>query len=107
MGEWFFRANRFLDRNKIGSALILFLALFGLIFLVSKIRFKEDISKLIPMSEDAQELAKVLKTVNFTDKIIVNIHRSDSANIEDLTAYASEIIDSLNANSGNYITSIR
>ena len=95
MGKWFFRTFQFLQKNRIGSALLLLLVLFGLVFLVSKIRFEEDISKLIPINEDAQELQKVLKTVNFTDKIIVNIQRSDSSEIEDLTEYASEFIESL------------
>ncbi|MAB57921.1 MAG: glycerol acyltransferase [Aequorivita sp.] len=107
MGKWFFRTFQFLQKNRIGSALLLLLVLFGLVFLVSKIRFEEDISKLIPINEDAQELQKVLKTVNFTDKIIVNIQRSDSSEIEDLTEYASEFIDSLQANSKEYIKNIR
>jgi len=107
MGKWFFRTFQFLQKNRIGSALLLLLVLFGLVFLVSKIRFEEDISKLIPINEDAQELQKVLKTVNFTDKIIVNIQRSDSSEIEDLTEYASEFIDSLQANSKDYIKNIR
>ncbi|PHR13944.1 MAG: glycerol acyltransferase [Aequorivita sp.] len=107
MGKWFFNAYQFLQNNKISSAFLLLLIFFGLFFLVSKIRFEEDITKLIPIHKDAQDLQKVLKTVNFTDKIIINIKRGDSAQLEDITRYASEIIDSLEANSGQYIKNIR
>lgn len=107
MGKWFFKAYQFLQNNKIVSAFLLLLVFFGLFFLVSKIRFEEDISKLIPINEDAQDLQKVLKTVNFTDKIIVNIKRGDSAELDNLTAYATEFIDSLEANSSQYIKNIR
>ena len=107
MGNWFFKVYQFLQKNRIASAILLLLVLFGLVFLVSKIRFEEDISKLIPINSNNQDFQKVLKTVNFTDKIIVNIHRSDSSEIEDLTEYASEIIDSLEAHSATYIKNIR
>lgn len=107
MGNWFFKVYQFLQKNRIASAMLLLLVLFGLVFLVSKIRFEEDISKLIPINSNNQDFQKVLKTVNFTDKVIVNIHRSDSSEIEDLTEYASEIIDSLEAHSATYIKNIR
>ena len=107
MGNWFFKVYQFLQKNRIASAIPLLLVLFGLVFLVSKIRFEEDISKLIPINSNNQDFQKVLKTVNFTDKVIVNIHRSDSSEIEDLTEYASEIIDSLEAHSATYIKNIR
>lgn len=86
-------------------ALLLIFA--GLVFLVSKIRFEEDISKLIPINAENKDLQKVLKTVNFTDKIIVNIKRNDSADIDELLQYATDFTDSLEAHSGNYIKNIR
>lgn len=107
MGKWFFGTYQFFQKHRIGSILLLFLVLFGLIFLVSKIKFEEDISKLIPTNSENRDLQKVLKTVNFTDKIIVAIHRTDSAELGDLTQYASELVDSLHAGSGKYIAYIR
>lgn len=107
MGNWFFKAYKFLLRNKIASTFALLLLLFGLIFLVSKIRFEEDISKLIPINSENQDLQKVLKTVNFTDKIIVTIHRNDSTEVDELTQYATEFVDSLQAHSGKYVKYIR
>ena len=107
MGNWFFKVYQLLLKNKIGSALLLLLVLFGLVFLVSKIRFEEDISKLIPINSENQDLQKVLKTVNFTDKIIVTIRRNDSTAVDELTQYATGFLDSLQAHSSQYIKNIR
>ena len=63
MGNWFFKVYQFLQKNRIASAMLLLLVLFGLVFLVSKIRFEEDISKLIPINSNNQDFQKVLKTV--------------------------------------------
>ncbi len=78
-----------------------------LVFLVSKIRFEEDISKLVPVNSDAKDIQKVLQTVNFKDKIIVTIRREENTEIDELTNYATEFVDSLQANSSQYIKSIR
>lgn len=107
MGNWFFKAYQNLLNNKIASAFALLLLLFGLVFLVSKIRFEEDITKLIPINSENEDFQKVLKTVNFTDKIIVNIHKKDSVETDELINYASEFIDSLQNTSENYIKNIR
>ena len=107
MGNWFFKVYQFLSKNKIASIFVLLLLLIGLTFLVTKIRFEEDISKLIPINSENQDLQKVLKTVNFTDKIIVTIHRNDAVEAEELTQYAAEFVDSLQLRSSKYIKNIR
>lgn len=107
MGKWFFKAHQFLQKNKIGSAIVFLILLSGLVFLVTKIRFEEDISKLIPINGESQNLQKVLKTVNFTDKIIVTIQRNDSVEVDELTQYATEFIDSLETHSSEFVKNIR
>ncbi|SDX04351.1 MMPL family transporter [Aequorivita viscosa] len=107
MGKWFYKTHQFLQKNKIGTALVFLLLLSGLVFLVTKTRFEEDISKLIPINGESQNLQKVLKTVNFTDKIIVTIRRNDSVDVTELTQYATEFIDSLETHSSQYIKNIR
>ncbi len=107
MGKRFFKIYQFLQNHRLGSAIVLLLMFVGLGILVSKIRFEEDISKLIPINEESQDLQKVLNTVNFTDKIIVNIHREDSVAISELTQYAAQFLDSLTVNAGSYVKNIR
>ena len=48
---------------------ILMLLAFG--FFASQIKFEEDITKLIPTNDKADVTAKVLKQLNFADKITV------------------------------------
>ncbi len=50
-------------------------------FFASKINFEEDINQIIPKNEKSDLTAKVLKQLNFSDKIIViieNKSREDS-----------------------------
>jgi hypothetical protein len=42
-------------------------------FFASKINFEEDINQIIPKNEKSDLTAKVLKQLNFSDKIIVII----------------------------------
>ena len=107
MDKWFFSGHQFLSKNKIASAIALLLLFTGLVFLVNKIRFEEDISKLIPINSENQDLQKVLNSVNFTDKIIVNIQRQETADIDELIQYAIDFTDSLEVNSKQFINNIR
>lgn len=75
-------------------------------FIVSKIRFEEDITKLVPADPRAREVQKILKAANFGDKIIVNIYRKPGASFEDLVLYASQMVDSLEEKAGNSIKKI-
>ena len=78
-----------------------------MLYLVSKINFEEDISKLIPFSEDSKELQKVLKSTNFSDKLVVNIQMDSEGSFQDLSDYATEYIDSITASSSKFIKNIQ
>lgn len=107
MGEWFYKAHQFLAKYKAITFAVMLLLFASLGFLVAKIHFEEDISKLIPVSSENKNLSRVLKTVNFTDKIIVNIQLSEKGKTDDLIAYADEFLDSLQTRSGEYVKYIR
>ena len=57
----------------------------------SRISFEEDISKLIPSSDDSETISQVLKNVNFADKIILNISSEKENNSAFLQAYADSL----------------
>ncbi|NND88840.1 MAG: glycerol acyltransferase, partial [Flavobacteriaceae bacterium] len=95
-----FRANRWM------SLWLLVMILSGLGYLASRISFEEDITKLIPANEDNKKLQRVLNSVNFTDKIIVNIQKQEGST-EALVETASMIMDSLNSLKGTYIKDIQ
>jgi len=107
MGKFFYKLYQSISKKKFLSALVFVLFFLGLITLVSKIQFEEDITKLIPINSKNKDFQKVIKTVNFTDKIIVNIQRQPNGSTEDLTQYASVFLDSLNSTSASHIKKIQ
>jgi len=107
MDKYFYHTYRYLRKHPFYFGVGLFL-LFGiLISVATRISFEEDISKLIPTTSENEQLQKVLNTVDFSDKIIVNIQKKQEGATEDLTEYASLFIDSLNATSADYIKDVQ
>ena len=107
MSDFFYNIHTYLASRKIVGFFALGLLVLSLSFLASKITFEEDISKLIPINEGNSDAQKVLKSVNFADKIIVNIKKESAGSIDDLTQYATRFIDSINKNSSKYIAKIQ
>jgi len=107
MTNVFFNINTYLASRKIVGFFALILLVLSLGFLASKIAFEEDITKLIPTNEKNSDAQKVLKSVNFADKIIVNIKRESAGSINNLTQYATQFIDSINNTSSDYFTKIQ
>jgi len=107
MTNFFYQIHLWIASRKLISFLGLLIVVSGLIVLASNITFEEDITKLIPTSSENEDAQKVLKTVNFADKIIVNITRESGASVQDLTQYASQFIDSLEKHSQPYYTKIQ
>jgi hypothetical protein len=97
MHKFFIRVHYFVQKNKLLSlaTAFLFLIVFG--FFASKIRFEEDITRIIPKNENADVATKVLKQLNFSDKITVIIEKDKNGSIDDLTQTATDFIDSLHS----------
>jgi len=103
MVNFFIKLYHFLQQRKflfIGFLFILFLTL-G--YIATKLKFEEDITKLIPNSHKSEITNKVLQHVNFADKIIVYLEAKNNAGEDDLAEYAAAFIDSLENYKGNYI----
>lgn len=107
MTNFFYQIYLWISSRKLIGFLGLLILVLGLFLLAKNINFEEDITKLIPTNSQNEDAQNVLKTVNFADKIIVNISREPGASIEDLTQYASQLIDSLEKNSQAYYTKIQ
>ncbi len=79
--------------------IFLILLVFGYsVYLASKLKFSEDITKILPESEKISNLNFVLSNAKFMDKVIFNIRLSDStaeANPKLLTRFADRLKDSL------------
>ncbi|WP_179345202.1 MMPL family transporter [Winogradskyella ursingii] len=107
MDRLFHSIYNFINQRHSVFALVLFVVFGLLIWSASKIKFEEDISKLIPLNSENTELQKVLNTTKFADKIIVNVNLKAEGNFSDLTNYATDLTDSLSQNFSEYISKIQ
>ncbi|WP_336963846.1 MMPL family transporter [Chryseobacterium contaminans] len=73
MHRFFIFLYYLISRNKILSAFTALGIALVCLFFASKINFEEDINQIIPKNEKSDLTAKVLKQLNFSDKIIVII----------------------------------
>ena len=79
------------------------IAIYGL----SQLRFEEDITKVLPQNDKTNLTSKVLKQLNFADKISVIITAEQGGTLTDIQAVAETLRDTLNASMTKYITSIQ
>lgn len=107
MDSFFYRTYQFFLRRKWLGLIVVLLFLLGLSALVAKIKFEEDITKLIPVNSENEAYQRVLKTLQFTDKVIVNVKLDSEGSVDDLTQYASQFLDSLQANIQGYVKNVQ
>lgn len=91
MVNLFISAYNYLKNRKILFFSVVFFLLVLMGYWASRISFEEDISKLIPSSDDSETISQVLKNVNFADKIILNISSDKENNSAFLQAYADSL----------------
>ncbi len=107
MGDFFFKAYRLIARKRLLALSVFLLVVIGLSALVSRIQFEDDITSLIPANEEAQRVQKVLKSITFTDKIIISIQKDEKGSVKDLTQYAKDLLDSLEQNQSEFIKNVQ
>ncbi|GAA4128136.1 MMPL family transporter [Flavobacterium chungbukense] len=81
------------------------LIVFG--FFASRLKFEEDITKLIPTNDKTDVTAKVLKQLNFADKTTVIFKLEKNGSAEDLKEMATLFSDSVSKSCKPYITGIQ
>jgi 1-acyl-sn-glycerol-3-phosphate acyltransferase len=101
MHRFFIQLFYFIQRNKVGAALLALAYLLILTFYISRIQFDEDITRLIPKSKQADETTKILENLQFSDKITVIFSEGDQK--EAAVDHFLEGLDSLDT----YIKSIQ
>ena len=107
MKNLLYSIHLFFKGRKIALFSLLFLFLFILLHFSLKLNFVEDITKLIPQSEETKTLNKVLNNVDFSDKIVVNIISEKNGTPDELSNFASELLDSLQVCCKDYIADIQ
>ena len=107
MGRFFYQIYLRIQSNKAITLCIAFALLFSLVYFSLKLKFEEDITKLIPENEKAVTLNKVLDQVDFADKIVVHLKVKEKGDINELTQVASQLVELIEKECGNYITDIQ
>nr|WP_315223884.1 1-acyl-sn-glycerol-3-phosphate acyltransferase [uncultured Flavobacterium sp.] len=107
MHHYFYAIHLFVNRRKSLSVALAVAMLFVFGFFASQIKFEEDITKLIPTNDKSDVTAKVLKQLNFADKITVIFHLEKKGNAEDLKEMATAFSDSVAKSCQPYITGIQ
>lgn len=107
MGDFFQKVYQLISQKRGLSFFVLLLVASLLVGIISRIEFDDDISALIPESEESKRTQEILKSIAFTDKVIVNIHRDQHSSVEALTQYATDFLDSIQRTSGPYIKRIQ
>ena len=107
MHHYFYAIHLFVNRRKSLSVLFAVAMLFLFGFFASRIKFEEDITKLIPTNDKSDVTAKVLKQLNFADKITVIFKLDKNGTQEDLKEMATAFSDSVAVSCKPYITGIQ
>ena len=104
---FFVTIYNYLTKNKIKSFGIILSFLLVLFFFASRISFQENITQLIPSNSESDITSKVLKQVNFADKITILIKKDKIGTVDDLTSCANKYINSIKLDCKPYVSKIQ
>lgn len=107
MHRVFIEIYQTVSRRKFFYLAIALLVSLLCLFFISKIRFNEDISQIIPKSEKGDITAKVLRQLNFSDKIVVIIEKKKNAGDFALSETADRFLELLKPLEEPYIRSVQ
>ncbi|SHI61169.1 1-acyl-sn-glycerol-3-phosphate acyltransferase [Pseudozobellia thermophila] len=107
MGDFFFSTYSWIAKRRWLALAGFLVLLLGLATTVGRIEFDDDISSLIPVTEETKRVQELLKSITFTDKIVVNIRKRENGTTEGLIQYATAFLDSIQSRQGTYIKDIQ
>ena len=93
MHHFFIYLYYLIAKNRILSIAVAMGIAFLCLFFASKINFEEDINQIIPKNEKSDLTAKVLKQLNFSDKIIVIIEKKSKEDDFQLSETADQFLE--------------
>lgn len=95
MHRFFIFLYYLISRNKILSVCTTLGIAALCVFFASKINFEEDINQIIPKNEKSDLTAKILKQLNFSDKIIVIIENKSNGDNFQLSETADNFLQKI------------
>ncbi|MCP9200462.1 MMPL family transporter [Gramella sp. GC03-9] len=108
MHKAFYNSYRYLKSHKRTGFLILFVYLLITGYFAWNIQLEEDITSLIPSGGEQENLKKVLRTTNLSDKLIISISaENENVSPDSLVSYAEALTGKLESNLDDYILDIK
>ncbi|MAN26541.1 MULTISPECIES: MMPL family transporter [Mesonia] len=95
MHKWLFKIYQRVQAQKTIAFLVFLLMIILFAVGASQLNFQEDVQQLIPKTEASARLQRILKTVEFTDKIIVDISTEKEGKEDSLVSYAESLLTKL------------
>ncbi|MGV0752144.1 MMPL family transporter [Empedobacter brevis] len=95
MHKFFYKLFLQIRSNKWLSILFFLVFLFGCAFFANRLKFEEDITRIIPKDEKNDVITKVISQLKFTDKIAVIIEKKNEGSLDDMTNQATDFLDSI------------
>lgn len=95
MHKFFYNIFLQIKANKWLSVFFFVLFLVGCAFFANRLKFEEDITRIIPKDEKNDAMAKVIAQLKFTDKVAVIIEKDKVGTLDDMTAQATDFLDSI------------
>ena len=95
MHNFFYNIFLKIKANKWFSVLFFVLFLVGCLFFANRLKFEEDITRIIPKDEKNDAITKVISQLKFADKVAVIIEKDKAGTIDDMTAQATDFVDSI------------
>ena len=97
----------FVSKHKFFSLLCLVLWIGIALWGVVRLHFEEDITKVLPQNEKTSLTAKVLKQLNFSDKVSVIITQEAEGDFATMQSFTDALCDSLRQRVPNYFSDIQ
>ena len=103
LAAFFYSIYNYLKKHRAVFFVSVPLVFIVLAYWASRIRFEEDITKLIPTGDDGAHVTEVLNSASFADKIVINIAASEKGDVTALKAYADSFATVIGGAAAPYI----
>ncbi|WP_459209518.1 MMPL family transporter [Aquimarina rhabdastrellae] len=107
MSNIFFKIYNIIKTYRLIAWPLILAFIVGIAILAQHIRFEEDITQLIPNNEKSEVTQRVLNTVSFADKIVVNIETKGEANADSLVNYAQDFVNRIEKELSTYVKDVQ
>lgn len=105
MEQLFLNIFNYFKSNKIVFWICIGLSFIFLGITASQIQFEEDIAKILPKSEESEEISRVLESVKFADKTVIMIQAEE--NLEYSDQFAEDFLQIINQDTNDLFSQIQ